>query len=149
MRFDFLAKIINKNWFQTGDKPAAHEWTFDEDLRSLENEQLKQLVSLLFECIEIKIDDEKVKDITEVVKLGKSYILGDMTIDRELILKFLLCITFSQYRIDNLLLHPQEMRALELREICQSIGLPQDMVITIHSNWHSRVIQKKVFNYDT
>ncbi|MBW1612592.1 MAG: hypothetical protein JRJ57_01185 [Deltaproteobacteria bacterium] len=143
MRFDFLAKIINENWFQHVDQTAGAGWTFYEDLRNLKNEELKQLVFLLLECTGIKIENEKVKDVIEALKLGEPYIVGDMTIDKDMIFRFLVCITLSEYRIDNLLLHPSEMRSWELEEICQSIGLPKKMVTTIYFNWHSG-LRKKV-----
>ena len=116
--FDFLARLIKKNWFVSGDKPTDHKWTFQEDLEVLKPEELKQLVILLFQCLEIKIDDAKIKNIIEALKSRESYILGDITIDKSFMFNFLVCITFSEYRIYDLLGHPQDMRKEEFKEIC-------------------------------
>jgi hypothetical protein len=49
---------------------------------------------------------------------------------------------------DDILFYPSEMQFRALQKISESIGLKQDMVRKIDSNWHSR-IKEKIFNKPT
>ena len=143
MDFKFLAEIIDKNWFQHIDEEHSREWTFHDDLKNMSNHELKALVSILFECLEKKADNEKEIDIAITsIKTNEYYELNDLCLDFDLLYKFLVCITLSEYRIAALLLHPPEMRDREFKDISQSIGLAEGLVEQIYLNWHSGIGEK-------
>jgi len=144
MRLGFLADIIKRNWFQAGDNTTESSWTFTEDITELNIGELRKLLFVFFDCVEIKIENQKVYDIAASLKSGESYELDDLIINNNFMCKFLICITYSEYRINNLLLHPREMRFHEFKKLCRSIGLSYDMVKKIDRNWHAHM-REKVF----
>ena len=145
----FIADIIRKNWFQKTTKEYKLKWTFHEDIKSLNDNQLTDLLHLLLECLDLRVNDEEFNNLIMSLKKDKSYKLEnvinkDIIIDRDFLVKFLICVTFSEYRIDDILLYPKEMRYQKLKQLSETIGLEQDMVLKIDSNWHA-LIREKVF----
>jgi len=107
------------------------------------------LLFLLLECLDVRVNDEEFNNIIISLKKDKTYKLKDVInkdiiINKDLLVKFLICITLSEYRIDDILLYPKEMRYQKLKEISEAIGLEQNMVLKIDSNWHG-LIRQKVF----
>ena len=146
---NFIAEIIKKNWFQETTKEYKHEQTFYEDIKDLNVSQLTELLFLLLECLDVRVNDEEFNNIIISLKKDKTYKLKDVInkdiiINKDLLVKFLICITLSEYRIDDILLYPKEMRYQKLKEISEAIGLEQNMVLKIDSNWHG-LIRQKVF----
>ena len=144
MNYNFLAKIIDMNWFRQEPKGEKLDWTFRYDIENLPPKQMEQLLIFLFETLEMDVEDYEVRNAAELISTGESCVFKGKRIDLELLFRFLVCVTFSQYRIDSFLYHPPEMKFRELNEICVLIGLPKETVKKIHINWHSG-IREKVF----
>jgi hypothetical protein len=144
MNYNFLANIIEKNWFQQEPEGENLDWTFRSDIENLPLNQMEQLLILHYETLEMDVEDSEVKNAAELISSGESHVVKGKRIDLELLFSFFVCITFSEYRIDSFLYHPQEMRFRELNEICLLIGLPKETAKKIHINWHSG-IREKVF----
>ena len=48
-------------------------------------------------------------------------------------------ITMAEYRIDDILLHPPDMRLNEFDEIANAIGFDPDTIRKMHNNRHSKI----------
>jgi hypothetical protein len=94
-KLDFIAEIIKKNWFQEVDDMHEREWTFSDDINGLSESQVKSLISILFECLEIQVQEAILDDMARNLSLGQSYKLDDLTVERDLLIRTLLCITIS------------------------------------------------------
>ena len=105
---------------------------------------MERLLILIFETLEMDVEDSEVKNAAELISTGDSHVVKEKRIDLESLFSFLVCATFSGYRIDSFLYHSPEMRFRELNEICLLIGLPKETVKKTHINWHSD-IREKVF----
>jgi hypothetical protein len=147
--FKFIADIVKKNSFQKTTEDHEPGWTFYDDIENLDDSQLAELLHLLFESIEVRVSGEEFKNTIKSVKSNKVYKLEDVInkdiiIDKDLLVKFLICITFSEYKLDDILLYPGEMHSRKLQEISEAIGVEYNFLLKIDSNWHSHV-RKKIF----
>jgi hypothetical protein len=143
MRYKFLANIIESNWFKHVDEEHHRQWSFEQDIKNLSRNQLKDLLILLLDCFGKKLETKEVDHIAESIEAGKAYLLDEFVIDTDLLFKFLVCVTLSEYRIGNLTLHPPEMRIKEFRQLAESIGLSEAEVRMIDSCWQED-LRKKV-----
>ena len=143
-KFDFIANIIEKNWFQEKSEKHKPKWTFSEDIKRFTVKQMENLVRLIFDCLEIRIKDEEIKNIIEIINRQEDYQVDDFIINNDFIIKFLICITISEYKIDDILFYPPEMRFRALQEISDKIGLDQNIVRKIDFNWHNH-LREKIF----
>lgn len=128
-----LSEIIVKNWFQDLSEGKVRVWTFEDDLISSNDEVFAELAKLYKDYKGITSDSFSLKELF----FGSSA-------DREYIIKFLYCITLSEYRFDSLL-HLRETRDKEIENYANDIGLNVDDVIGIYQWWHSGA-RGSVFN---
>lgn len=147
METNFIADIIKKNWCRERTDKYKYKWTFYEDIEGLNDNQLAELICLLLECIEVRVSDEEFKNIITSLKNDEAYTLEDIInkdiiINKDFLFKFLVCVTFSEHKIDDILLYPGEMRYRKLQEISKAIGVEQNMLSKIDSNWHNNVRDK-------
>lgn len=133
MNIKKLSEIIVKNWFQDLSEGKVRVWTFEEDLMSSNDEVLSEIANLY----------KDYKGITNDLFSPKE-LFGSSRADREYIIKFLHCITLSEYRFDSLL-HSRETRDKEIENYANDIGLPLDEVVNIYQWWHSGA-RSKIFN---
>lgn len=142
VKYKFIADIIDKNWFQHINEQCKRKWTFEDDIKSLSDGQLKELLYIFFECIEIKIGNEELDNIITSLKKNEIYKVNDFIVDINLVVKFFKCITMSEYSIDSILLHPPEMRLREFKQISDLIEIEENILRKIDSNWHSTIREK-------
>ncbi len=137
----FLVAIIRRNWFLTENRRQEGRYTFQNDLMELPEAQLKELISLYLMCNEISFTDDLLEDLASTVQADETKVAG-VKINREELCKFIAAVMFSEYRIDDLLLYPPEMRFKEIKEFSFSIGMKEDMLRRIDSNWHAKIRAK-------
>jgi hypothetical protein len=143
----FIADIIKKNSSEETTEEHEPGWTFYDDIENLDDSQLTELLRLLFESIEVRVSGEEFINIIQALKNNKVYkleyvIKKYIIIDKDLLVKFLICITFSEYKLDDILHYLGEMRHLRLQEISEAVGFERDLLLKIDSNWHSHVREK-------
>lgn len=95
-------------------------------------------------CNEISFTDDLLGDFALAVQADETKVTG-VKINGEELCKFMAAVMFSEYRIDDLLLYPPEMRFKEIKEIKEfsfSIGMKEDMLRRIDSNWHAKIRAK-------
>lgn len=123
--YDFLKRIIYKNGTNDFENGSNRIREFDDIIKQLSQDELNSLEELYFECCGLKLHQKN-------------------QIEIETIRKFLKTLIVSEFRIDDILLHPPEIRHKEIESIANSIGLEYEMVIEIHKNWHGG-IRTKIF----
>jgi hypothetical protein len=124
-KYDFLKRIIYKNGTDNFENRSNHIKGFDDIIKQLPQDELNSLKELYSECCGLKLHQKN-------------------QIDIETLRKFLKALIVSEFRIDDILLHPPEIRHKEIESIANSIGLEYEMVIEIHKNWHGG-IRTKIF----
>ncbi len=153
MDYSYLIKIMNKNWFQQIDEKHQREWSFREDVEEMTDSQLKALVTLLIRSFESDRSFESEKALDEIDKITKGlrmegylerdeYIMNidlEYTINIDLIVKFLHCITLAEYQMDNILYYPHDLRSRAIDQISESVGLDAKTIRKIYVNWHSSI----------
>jgi hypothetical protein len=147
----FVVDIIKKNSFQKTAEEHEPGRTFYDDIEDLDDGQLAELLRLLFESIEVRMSGEEFNNVIKALKNNNVYkledvIKKDIIIGKDLLVKFLICITFSEYRLDDILHYPGEMQYRRLQEIPEAVGVEHDFLLKIDSNWHSHVRKKNLAN---
>ena len=56
---------------------------------------MEQLLILLFETLEMDVEDSEVRNAAELISSGESHEVKGKRIDLELLFRFLVCVTFS------------------------------------------------------
>ena len=78
MDYSFLSEIINKNWFQPINDISGREWSFKDDLKNLNEDELKSLLELILECLDLKTDKIHLNYLMDSLKKGISYKIEDI-----------------------------------------------------------------------
>ena len=89
---------------------------------------------------------DEIDTIIYSLKQNLSYVKERLQINNDLIVRFLICITLAEYRLDDLLLLPTEMRFREFQRISRSLQLEQEMLKKIYFNWNDKV-REKIFSH--
>ena len=56
---------------------------------------MERLLILIFETLEMDVEDSEVKNAAELISSGDSHVVKEKRIDLELLFSFLVCATFS------------------------------------------------------
>lgn len=140
MRYKYLSDLLERAWDAYGKVPPRS--FFGKELKKLSQDDLRNLVSWWLKCFEIKAGADEVTSIAESVAKGHSVVIGDVAMSRDVLSRFLACISLSEYRMSDLTPHPQNLRFREMREICKMAGLPEEKVLKIDSYWQQNLRQK-------
>jgi hypothetical protein len=135
--YDFLKKII-KQKIAIQDDP---EWTFHEDIEQLSQNEKACLIELYCDCL-----PTNKPNIIKYLELSKEQPKSDGSLelfDNKQLENFLRVIFLSEFRIDDLLLHPPEMRFKEIELISNKLGCEPELVNAIYLKWHGE-LRKKV-----
>ncbi len=144
-QYKFIAEIMSKYWFQKVTEKDGKVWIFDSEIESMTTEQLKDVIHLYLQCIDKGLSDEHIGKAAKFIDKVRYFIYDGITINRDILSRFLFAITLAEYRVNGILYHPPEMRLREFDEIANAIGFDSDTVRKIDDNWHSK-IRKKVLN---
>lgn len=140
-KYDFLKRILAKDWQQgVGGNDAHDKYPFAENIKHFSIDEWVCLLELYCECNNIKAHkrlDILAKNIIEERKPDST-----LNINQEVIIKFIKILSLSEFRIDDILLHPPQLRFKEFSHIAESIGVDPEMLRTVYLNWHDGIREK-------
>ena len=134
----FIRLMIERIWFgQSGGYKIS-----ESDIGSLKESEVKALLNVIFECIAgeaIKLCDADLSKLCDdYIEAGQCYAFRE-NINIEFLIKFLICLTFSEFRLSGVVLYPPNLRFDAVDQVAKASGLSRDMVLRIDNNWHTMV----------
>jgi hypothetical protein len=140
MSFNALEEILVKDWEKATDSRAERLSRLSGQVRRLSPNERSIIVGMYRECVPnpFSIDPKTRRELQDRESPGdiETEIEGIQILALS---EFLHTLMLSEYRIDDLLFHPRNLRFSRLERFAESVGLSLNDLKQIYLHWHNEL----------